>query len=179
MEPDAAEGGARPASRGATPAGAAPGPDYGSDGANIKVPARPAEGPDGEAGYVINGVKTWCTFGARADVLALLFSDVRRQQGPGDAELRALRNPNERQRDILTTRATQLLANPVASEVGRVVEQTFVLDQYCEFEDATVGVRQPNQFRQARDIGAQARRRLGPAALAPSGAVQTPQCRAP
>ena len=65
-----------------------------------------------------------------ADVLALLFSDVRRQQGPGDAELRALQNPNERQRDILTTRATQLLANPVASEVGRVVEQTFGVDTF-------------------------------------------------
>lgn len=65
-----------------------------------------------------------------ADVLALLFSDVRRTQGPGDAELRALQNPNERQRDILTTRATQLLANPVASEVGRVVEQTFGVDTF-------------------------------------------------
>jgi hypothetical protein len=65
-----------------------------------------------------------------ADVLALLFSDVRRQQGPGDAELRALQNPNERQRDILTTRATQLLANPIASEVGRVVEQTFGVDTF-------------------------------------------------
>lgn len=65
-----------------------------------------------------------------ADVLALLFSDVRRSQGPGDAELRALQNPNERQRDILTTRATQLLANPVASEVGRVVEQTFGVDTF-------------------------------------------------
>jgi hypothetical protein len=62
-----------------------------------------------------------------ADVLALLFSDVRR---PGDAELRALQNPNERQRDILTTRATQLLANPVSSEVGRVVEQTFGVDTF-------------------------------------------------
>ena len=31
----------------------------------------------------------------RADVLALLFSDVRRD-GPGDVELRALQNPNER-----------------------------------------------------------------------------------
>jgi hypothetical protein len=62
------------------------------------------------------------------DVLALLLSDVRRS--PGDAELRALQNPNERQRDILTTRATQLLANPVSSEVGRVVEQTFGVDTF-------------------------------------------------
>jgi len=47
-------------------------PDFGSDVAGIKVTATPAEGPDGEPGYVINGVKTWCTFGGRADVLALL-----------------------------------------------------------------------------------------------------------
>ena len=47
-------------------------PDFGSDVAGIKVTATPATGPDGEPGYVINGVKTWCTFGARADVLMLL-----------------------------------------------------------------------------------------------------------
>jgi translocation and assembly module TamB len=62
-----------------------------------------------------------------ADVVALLFSEVRR---PGDAELRARQNPNERQTDILTTRATQILANPVSSEVGRVVEQTFGVDTF-------------------------------------------------
>jgi (2S)-methylsuccinyl-CoA dehydrogenase len=42
-------------------------PDYGSDVANLKVTATKTDG-----GYVINGVKTWCTFGARADVLMLL-----------------------------------------------------------------------------------------------------------
>ena len=47
-------------------------PDFGSDVAGIKVTASPADGADGAAGYVINGVKTWCTFGARADVLMLL-----------------------------------------------------------------------------------------------------------
>ena len=47
-------------------------PDYGSDVAGLKVTATPAEGPNGEAGYVVNGVKTWCTFAARADVLMLL-----------------------------------------------------------------------------------------------------------
>ena len=47
-------------------------PDFGSDVAGIKVTATPREGANGEAGYVINGVKTWCTFGARADVLMLL-----------------------------------------------------------------------------------------------------------
>ena len=47
-------------------------PDYGSDVAGLKVTATPAEGPNGEAGYVVNGVKTWCTFAGRADVLMLL-----------------------------------------------------------------------------------------------------------
>ncbi len=54
------------------PAVAVTEPDYGSDVAGLKVTATPQDGPDGEAGYVINGVKTWCTFGARADALALL-----------------------------------------------------------------------------------------------------------
>ncbi len=42
-------------------------PDYGSDVAGIKVTATPTDG-----GWLINGVKTWCTFGARADALMLL-----------------------------------------------------------------------------------------------------------
>ncbi|MGI8662298.1 MAG: acyl-CoA dehydrogenase family protein [Acidimicrobiales bacterium] len=42
-------------------------PDFGSDVAGIKVTATRADG-----GWLINGVKTWCTFGARADVLMLL-----------------------------------------------------------------------------------------------------------
>jgi (2S)-methylsuccinyl-CoA dehydrogenase len=54
------------------PAVAVTEPDYGSDVASIKVTATPAPGPEGQPGYVINGVKTWCTFGARADALALL-----------------------------------------------------------------------------------------------------------
>lgn len=54
------------------PAVAVTEPDYGSDVAGIKVTATPAPGPDGEDGWVITGVKTWCTFGARADALTLL-----------------------------------------------------------------------------------------------------------
>ncbi len=54
------------------PAVAVTEPDYGSDVAGIKVTATPASGPNGEDGWVINGVKTWCTFGARADALTLL-----------------------------------------------------------------------------------------------------------
>jgi hypothetical protein len=62
-----------------------------------------------------------------ADVVALLFSDVRRE---GDVELRAQRNANEREADILATRATQLVASPISAEVGRVVEQTFGVDSF-------------------------------------------------
>jgi (2S)-methylsuccinyl-CoA dehydrogenase len=42
-------------------------PDYGSDVANISTSATRTDG-----GWLINGVKTWCTFAARADVLMLL-----------------------------------------------------------------------------------------------------------
>jgi len=42
-------------------------PDFGSDVAGLKVTATKVDG-----GWSINGVKTWCTFGARADVLMLL-----------------------------------------------------------------------------------------------------------
>ncbi|MGA1654469.1 MAG: acyl-CoA dehydrogenase family protein, partial [Ilumatobacteraceae bacterium] len=46
-------------------------PDYGSDVASIKTTAVATQ-QDGKDGYVINGVKTWCTFAARANVLMLL-----------------------------------------------------------------------------------------------------------
>jgi (2S)-methylsuccinyl-CoA dehydrogenase len=42
-------------------------PDFGSDVAGVVTSAVPVEG-----GWMINGVKTWCTFAARADVLMLL-----------------------------------------------------------------------------------------------------------
>ena len=46
-------------------------PDYGSDVASIKTTATPTQ-LDGKDGYSINGVKTWCTFAARSNVLMLL-----------------------------------------------------------------------------------------------------------
>jgi autotransporter translocation and assembly factor TamB len=66
-----------------------------------------------------------------SDVLALLFSDVRRT-GAGDVapELRALQNPNQTQTDIITTRATQAITGGLSSEVGKVVEQTFGVDTF-------------------------------------------------
>ena len=53
-------------------------PDFGSDVAGLKVTATRADG-----GWLINGVKTWCTFAARADVLMLLArTDPDRSPGP-------------------------------------------------------------------------------------------------
>ena len=46
-------------------------PDVGSDVASLKCRAEAAE-RDGQAGWVINGPKSWCTFAGRADILALL-----------------------------------------------------------------------------------------------------------
>jgi hypothetical protein len=67
-----------------------------------------------------------------ADVLALLFSDAQRTQGFSDAELSVLQanNRDVLERDIIRTRATQMLASPVSSEVGRIVEQTFGVDSF-------------------------------------------------
>lgn len=42
-------------------------PDFGSDVANLTTTATKMDG-----GWVINGVKTWCTFAARANILMLL-----------------------------------------------------------------------------------------------------------
>jgi (2S)-methylsuccinyl-CoA dehydrogenase len=42
-------------------------PDFGSDVAGLKVTATPTAD-----GWTINGVKTWCTFAARADIIMLL-----------------------------------------------------------------------------------------------------------
>ncbi|HXI29114.1 MAG TPA: translocation/assembly module TamB domain-containing protein [Vicinamibacterales bacterium] len=65
-----------------------------------------------------------------ADVLALLFSDVRRGTQDVAPELRALQSPNQAQTDILAARATQAIAAPLSSEVGKVVEQTFGVDTF-------------------------------------------------
>jgi (2S)-methylsuccinyl-CoA dehydrogenase len=47
-------------------------PDYGSDVANLTTMAVKGTNEEGVDGYIINGVKTWCTFAARANVLMLL-----------------------------------------------------------------------------------------------------------
>ena len=46
-------------------------PDIGSDVASVACKATPGE-HDGRAGWFIEGAKAWCTFGGRANILALL-----------------------------------------------------------------------------------------------------------
>ncbi len=46
-------------------------PDTGSDVASVACRAEPAS-VGGQAGYVLNGAKAWCTFAGRANIIALL-----------------------------------------------------------------------------------------------------------
>jgi len=61
-----------------------------------------------------------------ADILALLFSDVRRTE---DVELRALQNPTQRQTDLLSASAAETIARPI-SEAGKIVQRTFGVDTF-------------------------------------------------
>lgn len=62
---------------------------------------------------------------APVDILALLLGDTR---DPQNAELRELRTPGRSEQEVIAAGATRLLASPISSEVGRVVEQTLGVD---------------------------------------------------
>ena len=64
---------------------------------------------------------------APIDILTLLFSDT---APTGDIELASLRQPNQREQDLLQARATRALTSALSEEVGRVVEQTFGVDTF-------------------------------------------------
>ena len=59
------------------------------------------------------------------DIMALLFGDVR---DPVNAELRALRTPNQTEQDLIAARAARLLASPISQNVSRVAEQALGVD---------------------------------------------------
>ena len=61
-----------------------------------------------------------------ADILALLFSDVRRTE---DVELRTLQNPTQRQNDLLSASAAETIAKPIA-DAGKIVQRTFGVDTF-------------------------------------------------
>ncbi len=62
---------------------------------------------------------------APVDILSLLLGDTR---DPQNAELRELRTPGRTEQEVIAAGATRLLASPISSEVGRVVEQTLGVD---------------------------------------------------
>jgi (2S)-methylsuccinyl-CoA dehydrogenase len=64
-------------------------PDFGSDVANLKVSAR----RDGDF-FVVNGVKTWCTFGGRANLLMLLARTGSREEGHRGLSLFVVEKPS-------------------------------------------------------------------------------------
>ncbi len=64
---------------------------------------------------------------APIDILTMLFSDG---APSGDIELASLRQPNQREQDLLQARATRALTGALSAEVGRVVEQTFGVDTF-------------------------------------------------
>ena len=63
----------------------------------------------------------------QVDILTLLLGDANATRDP---ELRALQNPNTAETTLLQARAARELASPIASNVGRVVEQTFGVDTF-------------------------------------------------
>jgi autotransporter translocation and assembly factor TamB len=80
----------------------------------------------------VTGTPTRFSFGLSSDpplptveILSLLFGQVR---DPQNAEMRALRSPQLAEQELIKARAARLLASPIASEVGRVVEDAFRVD---------------------------------------------------
>jgi hypothetical protein len=61
------------------------------------------------------------------DVLSLLLGDT---TPAGDAEVAALRSPNQREQDLLQARATRALTGALSAEVGKVVQDTFGVDTF-------------------------------------------------
>ncbi len=61
------------------------------------------------------------------EILSLLFGELR---DPRAVELRALRVPDEAEQQLLQATAARLLASPISSEVGRVVQETFAVDTF-------------------------------------------------
>ena len=97
-------------------------PDFGSDVAGVCTAATPTDG-----GWLINGVKTWCTFAARADVLMLLArTDPDRSKGHRGLSMFVLPKPrgdghgfsfDQEQADIRQTEA-----NPRGHMEGRPID---------------------------------------------------------
>ena len=92
-------------------------PDYGSDVAGIVTSATPVEG-----GWVVNGVKTWCTFAARADVLMLLArTDPDRSKAHRGISMFVVEKPRgDGHGFVITQGADDAPERPADLELGRL-----------------------------------------------------------
>ena len=92
-------------------------PDYGSDVAGIVTSATPVEG-----GWVVNGVKTWCTFAARADVLMLLArTDADRSLAHRGISMFVVEKPRgDGHGFVFTQGADDVVGRPADLEPGRL-----------------------------------------------------------
>ena len=89
-------------------------PDFGSDVAGIVTAATPTDG-----GWLINGVKTWCTFAARADVLMLLArTDPDRSQSHRGLSMFVVEKPRGDGHGFLFTQGED--ERPAGSGTGRL-----------------------------------------------------------
>jgi autotransporter translocation and assembly factor TamB len=62
------------------------------------------------------------------DVLSLLFGESTQVGDIQSSELRSLSSPQDAELELLSAGAARLLAAPISSQVGRVVERTFGVD---------------------------------------------------
>lgn len=78
-------------------------PDTGSDVASITCRAEAAE-VGGQAGYILNGAKAWCTFAGRADIIGLLTrTDGDGSRGARGVSLFILEKPRFYGHDFVVT----------------------------------------------------------------------------
>ena len=95
-------------------------PDFGSDVAGIVTAASPTDG-----GWLVNGVKTWCTFAARADVLMLLArTDPDRSKAHRGLTLFVVEKPRGDAHGFLFTQdaATEGRSDPDGRMEGRPID---------------------------------------------------------
>jgi (2S)-methylsuccinyl-CoA dehydrogenase len=92
-------------------------PDFGSDVANLTVTALPAEG----GGFVVNGVKTWCTFAARAELLLLLArTDRDRSKGHRGLSLFVVTKPRADSKGFVLTQDDAAEGRPDSLSPGKL-----------------------------------------------------------
>jgi (2S)-methylsuccinyl-CoA dehydrogenase len=91
-------------------------PNFGSDVAGLSVTASPTEG-----GWLVNGVKTWCTFAARADVLMLLArTDRDRSRAHRGLSLFVVEKPRSDPHGFILAQAPGDVGRPAGLPPGRL-----------------------------------------------------------